>query len=173
MSDYYTGNKDDKLSFQQIALGHYKRILEISTSEFVGGYYNYVYSGNSTTKQYITDKRTEFTQAVETFALSLYPHFDEQMKKSYAYYLKESQKLYKKYADADGFIRASGDARLKHSVEMLELVKRLFRNLSSLMFRLDYFKTAQYSEGDYEPDIMDIDGREITKTNEEKEDEKF
>lgn len=173
MSDYYVG-KEDKVDFKQIVLGHYKRILEISTIEFAGGYFNYISTGNTTNKTYVTDKRAEYTQAVESLALALYPHFDEQMKKDYQKYLKADKELHNKYADEDGFIRHKEDEnnKVKHSVELLNVMKELFRDLSSLMYRLDYFKTASYSEGDLDDvDIVDVDGKEINKTKEEKENE--
>lgn len=174
MSDYFVG-KDDKIDFKQICLGHYKRILEITTSEFTGGYWNYILSGNTTNKTYVGDKRTEFVQAVESLALALFPHFDDEMKKDYSKYLDTTKQLHDKYSDDDGFIRHTeeGNNKLKHSIEMVEATKELFRDLSSLMYRLDYFKTASYSEGDLEEasDIVDVDGKEIHKTREEKEDE--
>lgn len=173
MSDYYV-NKDDQLSFKQIALGHYKKILEISTNEFVGGYYNYVHSGNTTNQQYVGDKRAEFSQSVETLALALYPFFDEQMGKDYGNYLLEREKLRKKYADEEGFItNAEEGNRVRHSVELLTIMKKLFRDLSCLMHRLDYFKGTSYSEGDIQDasDVVDIDGKEVHKTKEEKEDD--
>lgn len=173
MSDYYVG-KDDKIDFKQICLGHYKKILEITTNEFTGGYYNYIYSNNTTSKQYVTDKRAEFTQAVESLALALFPHFDEQMKKDYQKYLKAEKEIYSKYADEDGFIRHTEDnANIKHSIEKVGIMKELFKDLSSLMYRLDYFKTASYSEGDLDEasDIVDVDGKnQINKTKEERED---
>ncbi len=173
MSDYYVG-KDDKVDFKQIVLGHYKRILEITTNEFTGGYYNYIYLNNTTNKTYVTDKRAEYTQAVESLALALYPHFDEQMKKDYQKYLKHQGELYKKYSDEEGFIRHTeeGNNKLRYSIELLEVIKELFRDLSSLMYRLDYFKTASYSEGDLDDvNIVDVDGKEINKTKEERADD--
>lgn len=155
-SDYYT-SKQNEISFKQICLDHYKRILEISTSEFTGGYWNYVYSANVTNKSYVTDKRKEFIQAVETLALSLFPHFDEIMKKEYDLFLKQDKKLFDKYAGEDGFIRSGEDnKKIKHSIERLDLMKDLFRNLSCLMYRLDYFKGTTYHEGD--DDLFDVDG---------------
>jgi hypothetical protein len=174
MSDYYA-NKGEKIDFKQICLGHYKRILEISTNEFTGGYFNYISTGNTTNRIYVTDKRAEFTQAVECFALALFPHFDEQMRKDYQKYLKAEKDLHNKYADKDGFIRPkeNDNNKVKHSVELLTVMKELFKDLSSLMYRLDYFKTASYSEGDLdEVDIVDVDGKnQINKTKEEREDE--
>ncbi len=173
-NDYYVG-KEDKVDFKQIVLGHYKKILEITTNEFTGGYYNYIYSANTTNKQYVSDKRAEFTQAVESLALALFPHFDEQMNKDYQKFLNSNNKLREKYADKDGFIRHTdeGNNKLHHSIEMVGVMKELFKDLSILMYRLDYFKTASYSEGDFEDasDIVDVDGKQINKTKEERTDE--
>lgn len=159
MADYYT-NKDDKLSFKEIALGHYKRILEITTTEFAGGHWKYIQTGNSTNKEYVTDKRQEFIQAVESLANALYPHFDVQMKKDYKNYLEKKKKLFAKYQEG-GFITSKN--KMPHSIKMLNVMKQLFRKLSCLMYRLDYFKSATYTEGDIE-DIKEIDGREENDT---------
>lgn len=157
-NDYFT-SKDDKLDFKQICLGHYKRILEITTTEFTGGYWNYIYSANTTNKNYVTDKRKEFVQAVESLANALFPHFDEKMMEDYNSFLDKEKELHKKYADEDGFIRDGEDGKkVKHSIEKLDLMKELFRNLSCLMYRLDYFKGATYHEGD--DDLIDVDGGE-------------
>jgi hypothetical protein len=110
-SDYYVKN-EDKIDFKQIILGHYKKILELTTAEFTGGYWNYVYTGNTTNKVYITDKRAEFIQAVDSLALALYPHFDDIMNKDYEKYLKDSKDIFKEYADEDGFIRNNEDGRI-------------------------------------------------------------
>jgi len=157
-NDYFT-SKEDKLDFKQICLGHYKRILEITTTEFTGGYWNYIYSANTTNKQYVTDKRQEFIQAVESLTNALFPHFDEKMMEDYNDYLEKQKVLHKRYADDDGFIRDGDDGKkVKHSIEKLDLMKELFRKLSCLMYRLDYFKGATYHEGD--DDMIDVDGGE-------------
>ena len=156
MENYYTNKKQEKLDFKQIILGHYKKILEISTVEYHGGYTKYG-AGQDASTEYITDKRKEFIQAVETLALALYPHFDKEMKKVYTIFLNDDKLLHKKYADADGFIRGHEDEnnKVKHSIKRLELMQDLFRDLGSLMFRLDCFKTSAYSEGDV--DFIDVD----------------
>lgn len=159
MSDYFT-SKQDKLDFKQICLGHYKRILEITTTEFTGGYWNYIQSANTTNKTYITDKRKEFVQAVESLGNALFPHFDNKMKEDYDSFLEEEKKINEEYSDEEGFVRSNVEEenKIKHSIKKLELMKELFRNLSCLMYRLDYFKGASYHEGD--DDLIDIDGGE-------------
>ncbi len=136
MNDYYTRDHNT-ISFQQICLQHYKRILEIATKEFTVGYWNYVTQGNIVNKSYETDKRKEFSQAVEIMADALYPHFDKKMKVFYTEHEKamegdeKEEKVKKKTVSEDN----------------LKLNKLLFRELSCLLHRLDYFKTVGYTEG--------------------------
>lgn len=156
--DFYTRNKDE-INFKQIILGHYKKILEISTQEFTGGYYKSG-KGPDGIPEYIPDKRKEFVQAVETLALAMFPHFDEEMKKQYQEYLKSDGHLKGIYAQSDGFIRNSSDNpknKLKHSIRKTELAMDLFRDLSSLLARMDYFKGTVYSEQEIDADFTDID----------------
>jgi len=157
-SDYYTSKKET-LDFKTICLGHFKKILEITTSEFIGGYWNYIMSGNTTNKQYITNKRTEFCQSIESLANALFPHFDKQMKEDYENFLKKEKEINQKYSDEEGFLLNDETKKMKHSIQKLELMKELFRNLSCLMFRLDYFKGATYTEGDLDTELFDVDGR--------------
>lgn len=133
MTDYYT-SKSDKVEFKEIALGHYKRILEISCSEFTGGYWKYVHAGNIVNKEYQTDKRKEFTQAIELLALALFPHFDKGMKKAYEEYIEQSKKL-----------EELNDQEKR--IKIIELAKELFKQISILMFNKDYFKGRKYVEG--------------------------
>lgn len=164
MSDYYNRDKE-KLGFKEICLGHYKKIFEIVTNELRGGYYNYTFSGNNVTKQYITDKRAEFNQAVEILALALVPWMDPKGKKDYEKYLNAVSKVNKKYFDDDGFFKAGSNEtdKIKYSTEHLKVMKELFKDLSCLMHRLDYFKVPSYSEGDIEEArVVDVDAPENT-----------
>lgn len=130
MNNYYT-NQQNNISFQQICLQHYKRILEIATKEFTGGYWNHVIIGNVVNKNYETDKKKEFCQSVEIMADALYPHFDDKMEKTYEEYEKKIR---------------NDDEKEVSSNEKLELNKKLFRNLSKLLYRLDYLKGSSYTE---------------------------
>lgn len=136
MDGYYNQNKTT-ITFQQICLEHYKRILEIATKEFTGGYWNSITQGNIINKSYETDKRKEFSQAVEIMGDALYPHFDEKMKTYYTEHEKN--------------IKSAGDDKEKDkktvSEKKLDLNKKLFRALSGLLHRLNYFTSESYSEG--------------------------
>ncbi len=132
MNNYYT-NQQNTISFQQICLQHYKRILEIATKEFTGGYWNYITMGTVTNKNYETDKKKEFCQSVEILADALFPHFDKEMKEIYEEFEKEETQEDKKE-------------------DLLKKNKILFRELSRLLHRLDYLKGASYTESIEEDD---------------------
>ena len=136
MGDYYTRDHNT-ITFQQICLQHYKKILEIATKEFTIGYWNYVTQGNIVNKSYETDKRKEFSQAVEIMADALIPHFDKTM-----------TDFYKKHEKAIGEGDKDEKGKKKTvSEKNLELNKLLFRELSCLLHRLDYFTSKGYTEG--------------------------
>lgn len=156
MSNDFYSSKSNELDFKQICLGHYKRILEISTHEFTGGYFNFTTSGTITNKTYVPDARSEFCQAVELLSLSLFPHFDSIMTKDYNSYNESLKDLKKNYCDPEGFI-TSQDKSSKYSIKLLEISKQLFQDLSCLMQRKDYFKGTSYSES---TEIIDVDERE-------------
>ncbi len=75
--------KIEQLSFRQICLKHLQKILELSTVEFRGGYYNTVFIGTNVSKQYVPNSMDNYIQAIESFAIILIPHFDKDMKKDY------------------------------------------------------------------------------------------
>lgn len=151
MVEYHSTKKEGRLDFKQIILGHFKRILELSCSEFCGGYWNYVFIGNTKTKVYVTDKRKEFVQAVEMLALALKPHFDSKgkgkdkdeksMEKDYEDYEEKLKKL-----DEDYKKKNKEEDKIEYSKEHLKLIKTLFEKISCLLKRLDYFKTEVYGE---------------------------
>ncbi len=144
MSQYYSSNQNS-VSFQTICLGHYKRILEISTIEFTGGYYSYITSGNVVTKSYETDKRKEFCQAVEMLAKALYPYFDEDIKGKYDKIFGKDDKPPKQKSDKED-----------NEEEELYIFKNLFMELSCLLHRLDYLKGSTYSES-LNDDVLEDD----------------
>jgi hypothetical protein len=147
MSEFHSAKKEGRLDFKQIILGHFKRILELSCSEFCGGYWNYIFNGNVKTQVYVTDKRKEFVQAVEMLALALKPHFDKGdkdnngMEEDYGEYEDKLKDLDKEYKN-----KKKEEDKIEYSKKHLELIKTLFNKISCLLKRLDYFKTEFYSE---------------------------
>ena len=158
MSDKFYTNKQNKVDYQTIILTIYQRIMELSAVEWIGGYHNTTFSGNVVEKNYITDKRAEFSQAIETLADSLYSRFDVKMKKEFEDYENDLKKLEKKYSDDEGFLNS--DEKTKFSIKKLILIKNLFRNLSCLLHRLDYLKASSYMEDSLEDvDLVEVDNK--------------
>lgn len=140
----YQTSKKDTVDFKQIILKHYQKILDIGFKEFTSGYWNYTITKEGEHKTYVSDAREEYMQSVELLASALYPYFDDEMKKDYRIFLKRDKALEKRHLNKDGFVKKSDIA---HTVKRLRLMKKLFRSISCLLHRLDYFKTAVYGEG--------------------------
>ncbi len=89
MAEEFISSKDKKLSFKDIVLGHLKKILEMSTTEFRGGYNTTVMHGNWTEKVYVPSSKKNYIQAVEHLSYVLLPHFDNDMEKDFNDYEKQ------------------------------------------------------------------------------------
>lgn len=153
--EYHTPKKET-IDFKTIILKHYQKILDISFREFTSGYWNYTITKDGEHKTYVSDAREEYMQSVELLASALYSYFDDGMKKDYALFLKRDKKLREMHLNNLGFVDKTD---IPYSIKRLRLIKKLFRSLSCLLYRLDYFKTRAYSEGDLDDEeIIDIDG---------------
>lgn len=157
--DFYTGKSD--LSFPEIVFSHFKRILEISSEEFRGGYYNSTYQNGISSQTYVPDTRSRYSQSVESLSSCLFPYFDKEMAKYYQKYIEKTKEIKEKYADKEGrllFDEDDEEGKKKataYSIERLELSKELFLELSKLLHRKDYLKGRSFSEGD--PDVVDYE----------------
>jgi hypothetical protein len=163
---YHINKKEEGLTFKQIALNHYNKLLELSLREFRNGYWNVSKTENSFTKTYITDAREEFIQGIRMLSHALYPYFDNKMKKSHVSFLKRKKSIYEMYGgygqedEEYGIVRkqeynSEGINTSKSTIYLIDLYERYFRSLSCLMHRLDYFKGETYSEG--EGGLVDLD----------------
>lgn len=151
MSEYYR-EKEEKLNFKVIILGHYNKILEIARHEFIGGYKDYITLGTAIKEVYIGDKRKEFIQAVEIMALALFPHLDSDARKALEKYESKQKDILKKYVEKDTiFIRNDPESSQKYAIELLEESKLLFKAISILLHKRDYLNKrtfTQTSKGD-------------------------
>ena len=146
MGETYTQQKQ-KLEFKDLVLQHLKRILEITTLEFRGGYYKEVVVGNVLTKEYVPDTRKQYIQSVESFSDILLPHFDNEIDKSY----KEISKQLKTLATNIAKKKELDDQSIRdYTLKKLELCRKLFRELNLLLKRKDYLKGAIYTEDEYD-----------------------
>ncbi len=150
MSSFIT-NKE-QLSFREITLGHLKKILELSCSEFRGGYHKIIHHQGGSTKEYVPDGRRVYIQAVENFAMILFPHFDNIMEKEFIVYGKKSDELRKivekQVEEIELNKNHSKNELIKWNVIEKKLVHAhiLFKQLNLLLKRVDYLKKSIYEE---------------------------
>jgi len=166
MSDFVTNN--EKASFREIALEHLRKILELSTHEFRGGFYNVISTQSGTERVYVPDARRCYSQAVESFARVLYPHFDNEMEGIFEKYEENNEEVEKFYSDLktkqlqekkdeggltyDDKVKITEKVRWNYQKQRLALAHKLFTQLNKLLKRTNYLKKAIYSEQDEESD---------------------
>lgn len=135
--------KKDKLEFRDIILQHIKKILEISTLEFRGGYDKKVFVGSIVYDEYIPDTRKCYIQSVESLSDVLHPYFDKPIQKIYNDIMKKINSI----TDNIKKKEKSGDLtelEIKtFTLEKLELCRRLFRELNFLLYRKKYLGKKQ------------------------------
>jgi len=140
MGDY--GYNKDKGSFKEILHGHLKKILDITTNEFRGGYYRTSVQNNTTVEEYIPDSRKCYIQAIESFSDVLLPYFDKEMNEAYNAMADDLELSRQGLLQLD----LNSDERQLLIINRLELMRRLFQQLNLLLKRVDYLKVAIYEE---------------------------
>lgn len=152
----YISNREKK-SFRDIVLSHLAKVLEISTHEFRGGYWQTKtrIAGASTLTDhfYVTNVRKEYIQAVQSLADVLLPFFDKEMKKDYESIMKKFNDASKEPKEKKG----EEEGEDKGVLERLGLSQKLFQKLNLLLHRTDYLKGSIYSESDLEDESEPID----------------
>lgn len=125
------------LTFKDIVLQHFKKIGNLASVEWRGGYYNektqVVSNAILTTKEYVPDTREEYSNAVDYLADILLPHFDIEMKDKEEDHNKELEKA------------LEANDKLYREKKVL-LKRKLFRELSSFLQRAKYFETEYADE---------------------------
>lgn len=154
----------EKIEFKQIVLQHLKKILELSSIEFHGGYNKTIQGNNSTSYEYVPDTRKGYIQAIENFAMVLLPHFDNEMKDFYkARKERENQLIKELEGEKVGLVWVFNGKEISgikvskiYDRSRLELAEELFEQLNLLLKRIDYLNKAVYSE-DEEPEVAEVD----------------
>ena len=127
----------DKISFRDIILQHLKKISQLSSVEFRGGYWEttpIILQGASTyTKKYVPDSREMYSNAVECFADMLCPYFDKEMKKAEEEAEEELKGL-------------ENSSKEEHSHKKRKINKKLFRALCSFLFRKKYLELGSIED---------------------------
>lgn len=150
MGDFLTKGKD-KMSFRVIVLEFLKKILELSTSEFRGGFYNIIYGKDSMEKVYVPDARRQFIQATECFGIVLTPHFNDKMKEKQRTYNEAIKDKCKRLEKDKQGSKEDWERTEKH----LELAKGYFKSLNILLGENQYLKSEVYTQKDLYDDDDD------------------
>lgn len=116
----------ERLTFKDIILQHLKRISQLSSVEFRGGYFAKklipMPSGVTlTSEEYVPDTREIYRNAVDVLADMLAPYFDKTMRESEEKFQKEEKSQ-------------------KDKNELLKIKRKLFRELCCFLFRKKYLE---------------------------------
>lgn len=137
--------KQKKETLSDIILQHLKKILELSTHEFCGGYEKEVVIDNRRSTIYVPNSRKQYIQAVESLSDVLLPFFDKEIQ-------KPSNEIIKKIDSITAAMEKKEDTLIKRNKELsdieiryytknkLKLCRQLFRELNHLIERGGIFK---------------------------------
>lgn len=157
-ADNFSYNFDkDRLTFKDIILQHLKKISQLASVEFRGGYWETKPSPNPNSNQdyriYIPDTREVYSNAVECFADMLAPYFDDEMKKAEYFAKKEDHKAYMDNTiikqndreeqtpeEIEEYERHFKDIwkRVSYRSERVKISRKLFRALCCFLYRKKY-----------------------------------
>ena len=167
----FHANKDE-LNFRFIALSHLRKIMDVGSVEFRGGYWQQSQKQNkegtiSTSKTYVPDSREEFCNSILMLHDILLPHFDDEMNKASkeindkietlrlatikATSVNEGEIL---GTDEEDTMILSADSYTGKDRMVIEAfrygklrkVRQLFQEISKFLFRKDYFGAAELME---------------------------
>lgn len=124
-------------TFKDIILQHLKRILELSTMEFRGGYNKETIVDNKVVMEYVPDTRKQYIQSIQSLSDVLVPRFDEDMKKSSD---KIDGAIKKLEEDMEKRKEKLVDKDVRECVlKKLALCRELFREINYFLYREDDF----------------------------------
>lgn len=163
VDNFKGGSGKDEYTFRIILMQHLKRILQLASNEFRGGYWTekiVLSSGGVQQKErvYIPDTREEYGNAVEALHDLLLPYFcdgiDEEDKNLQSISQTITEDIEKKRKDfinsvggnvrevlSEDYYKSDSDKRTLEGYKYarLSLHRKLFQNLSIYMKRKGYF----------------------------------
>lgn len=134
--EYIPTQKKSK-SIGQMAFEFIDKIFELSTHEFIGGYWTKKDHGNWIEEVYIPDNRKIYCQALRTFTDFLRPHFNEGTQKKIDELEKEQKDNLKEFNDNKIVYE-------KYITIKLSLFQDIFKQLMFLLKEKDYLKGEGY-----------------------------
>ena len=147
MANNFYSNQEEGMTRSSILLRYYSKILDLSACELTGGYWHKQYSPNNPTPKetYIPSTREVYINAIDSMALALYPDFDKEMTEFFSKHEKFVESEKSKYRNDEGFFR--GENKSKFLITVQDSYRLLFRELTKLLHRLDFFKGVSFVEG--------------------------
>lgn len=147
MSEYVMQPKNKK-TFQDIYFEHLNRILEITKSEFTGGKEKPVVVNGMTYMEYVTDKREEYCQVVESMLALTHGYFDEAMKTAYKTYKEKLDEAFKAHYNEETLMEKNNVDYQVYSRKRLRLTNGIFIDMCDFAKRLNHFAGKAYIESD-------------------------
>ncbi len=164
-AESFTGKGDEKITFREIVLSHVKKISQLASVEFRGGYWEHRPNPNpqisTTVDVYVPDSREIYSNAVEYLFDILYPHFDKEMLKSgemaeevmeEAYddntIIKEEDREDKNSKEGEEADRKFGSMnnRMSYRKKRRIINRELFREICCFLKRKDYLQGQIFEE---------------------------
>ena len=163
----YKYGQKDTLTFGQIILGHYQKILEIARHELRPSERILLLDNN---KQFIEqeDTRLSYILAIENLAYALEPYFDKDMTEYFKENIvflsgfgfeileKMNQKCNEKLLEKINDCKTDQGKDLLIGFQILK-AKDMFRHIGMLMKRVDYLKASVFGDASSEDVIEDDD----------------
>jgi len=138
----------EKTTFKEIALQHYKRVANFQAVEFRGGYWERKSNKQGMMENiYVHNTREVYIGAVNYLYDLLLPYFDEEM-------IDDTKKLdenlsayWKVYTESyDKNPEGNEDYLQQYLVNKTNIKRALFQSLSKLLFRLKYLDSRTFEE---------------------------
>ena len=146
-AETYRRSKGEAISFQQIVLNQVSRTTKLMSKEFHGGFFNervkQIGEVPIVEKTYVEDAREAFKNSVNCIYDLLYPQFDDKMKQEEKEFNKEVKAKIEEWNKEVDKTTITKDVAKNR---MTEEHRILFRNLISLLHRLDYLKETETEE---------------------------
>ncbi|KKN58812.1 hypothetical protein LCGC14_0548180 [marine sediment metagenome] len=142
-------------SFKDVLMSQLRRVTQLSSVEFRGGYYTTVPTKSGQEKEvYVQDSRESFSNATYALAILLNPKFDKTMRTSFTNFNTKLKRRQKDFIDkssvseevilGESFYGDEADKILLETYrnKKLRLHLSLFVELSKQLFRLNYLELS-------------------------------
>ena len=140
-AESYMGGRQERTTFKEIVLQHFKKIANFQSTEFRGGYWEQkINSSGMITHFYIPDSREVYVGSISYLYDLLLPYFDKEMTEA-SKKVDEDTETAKKYWLEHKESDSTDDTEYVSFLnKKLKLKRGLFQELSKLLHRLKYLE---------------------------------